>query len=144
MKSVTSSALGALLIAIGLAVGPLPTTLAAGIGDDPEVKVLNKSQVYHPSVVKKGAKYKKPATLETSKVFDEIKEWKEIKRKKLTSKDAEYHLLLKAANDRFGKALKKVQTDGSFDIIAEKGAIKCKNCKADDVTKKTIDALPKK
>lgn len=110
----------------------------------PSVKILNKTQVYYPATIKKGATFKKPATLVSSTVFDAIPEWKKIKDKKLTTKDAEYHLLLKAANDKFAKALDKVQKDGSFDIIAEAGAIECKNCVAEDVTQKMVDNIPEK
>lgn len=119
---------------------------APTFGDDdkkPVVTITNKDQVYYPSVIKKGAKFKKPATLLTSTVFDSIAEWKEITKKKLTESDAEYHLLLAAANKKFRKAIKKVQKDGKYDIIAETGAISCKNCTADDVSQKAVDALPK-
>ena len=60
----------------------------------------------------------------------------------LSEKDAEYHLLLKKANDRFNGAVRKVQKNGSYDIIAEDGAISCKNCTATDITSDVIAALP--
>lgn len=129
-------------LVVGVLVAP---SLGANDDDDkkPEVTITNKDQVYYPSVIKKNAKFTKPATLLTSTVFDEIAEWKEIKKKKLTESDAEYHLLLTAANKKFRKAVKKVQKDGKYDIIAESGAIKCKNVEVDDVSQKTVDALPK-
>jgi hypothetical protein len=124
-----------------------PMTLIDAPGEmtasaDPVVTITNSDQVYHPTRVKKGAKYKKPAVLTTSTIFDSIAEWKEIKKKKLTPKDAEYHLLLKKANEKFSCALKTVQLAGSYDIIAESGAISCKNCTATDVTSDMIAALP--
>ena len=109
---------------------------------DPVVTITNASQVYYPTRVKKGAKFKKPAVLTTSTIFDSIPEWKEIKKKKLTEKDAEYHLLLKKANEKFDCALKTVQKNGSYDIIAEVGAISCKNCTATDISSDVIAALP--
>lgn len=118
-------------------------TLGCTGPSDPTVTVTNKDQVYYPATVKKDAKFKKPATLLTSTVFSSISEWKEIEKKKLTESDAEYHLLLAAANKKFSKAVKKVQKDGKYDIIAESGAITCKGCTADDVTQKAVDALPK-
>ena len=109
---------------------------------DPVVTITNASQVYYPTRVKKGAKFKKPAVLTTSTIFDSIPEWKEIKKKKLTKKDAEYHLLLKKANDKFNSALTTVQSAGSYDIIAEEGAITVKGGKATDVNKDVVNALP--
>ncbi|MFT7618185.1 MAG: hypothetical protein ACI97A_001826 [Planctomycetota bacterium] len=106
-----------------------------------KIKVLNVSQVYYPSRVKKSAKYKKPAVLTTATVFAAIPEWKQIKEKKLTNSSAEYHLLLKKANEKFNKALGKVQGVSSYDIMAEVGAIQCTNCTATDVTATIIANL---
>ena len=131
-----------LVVALLIGASAVPT-----LGDtcpaEADVTVTNKDQVYYPATVKKDAKFKKPATLLTSTVFASISEWKEIEKKKLTESDAEYHLLLAAANKKFSKAVKKVQKDGKYDIIAESGAITCKGCTADDVTQKAVDALPK-
>ena len=109
---------------------------------DPIVKIVTRSQVYYPSKTKKGTKYHKPAILVSATVFASIKEWREIKRKKLTTKDAEYHLLLTKANDKFHKALKRVQKSGRYDIMAESGAIHCKNVTATNVTQTMISNLP--
>ncbi|MCA9300056.1 MAG: hypothetical protein KDA28_13380 [Phycisphaerales bacterium] len=138
---ITSLGTLALLLLLGPTV-PLGAASVVTSGEDVEVKVLDEDKVYYPKKLEKGAAYDAPATLETSKVFDEIDEWKEIVRKKLTPKDAEYHLLLKAANKKFDKAVKKVQKKDEYDIIAEDGAIKCKGVSAKDVTQDTIDSLP--
>ncbi|MCB9833942.1 MAG: hypothetical protein H6807_15890 [Planctomycetes bacterium] len=132
-----------LLLAVSLifAVGAT-ATFALSVGDEPEVKIVNASQVYYPATVKKGDKFSKPAVLVSMTVFDSIDEWKEIKRRKLTKGDAEYHLLLKAANDKFNCALKKVRQASSYDIVAETGAIDCRNCDAAEITQAVIDQLP--
>lgn len=121
--------------------GSGPALAGPGL-DDPEVKILNSSQVYYPATIRKGDKFAKPAVLVTTTVFDSIKEWKEIKRRKLTTKDAEYHLLLKTANDKFNTALKRVRQASSYDIVAETGAIECHNCSAIEITQSVIDQLP--
>lgn len=121
---------------------PLTATAPSVAKADPVVKILNADQVYYPTRTKKGAKYKKPAVLTTSTIFNSISEWKEIKKKKLTEKDAEYHLLLKKANEKFDCALTTVRKSGSYDIIAEVGAISCKNCTASDITQNVVAALP--
>ncbi|MEE9392277.1 MAG: hypothetical protein V3W41_07205 [Planctomycetota bacterium] len=121
---------------------PEPDVVRSSAAEAVKVTIVTSSQVYYPSTIKKNAKFKKPAVLSTSTVFDSIAEWKTIKKKKLSDKDAEYHLLLKKANDKFAKALKTVQRDGSYDIIAETGAITCKGCTAKDVNKDLVDALP--
>ena len=107
-----------------------------------KVTIVHASQVYYPSVVKKGSKFKKPAVLTTATVFAAIPEWKKIKKKKLKKSDAEYHLLLEKANDKFNKALKKVASDSSYDIMAEVGAITCTGCTPTDVTATLIANLP--
>ena len=142
---------GKFLLVIGVMLATLPSSSSVAADEDtrvrddksPSVKILDKQKVYFPTKIKKGKKYKKPAVVVTSTVYDSIDEWKKIKERKLTEKDAEYHLLLTKASGKFHKAIKKVAKDGSYDIIAEKtGAIECKNVTADDVTQKAIDALP--
>ncbi len=113
-----------------------------GQPNKPKVEILNSAQIYYPSIVKKSSKYKKPAILTTATVFDSIPEWKKIKKKKLKKSDAEYHLLLEKANEKFNKALSKVQGASSYDIMAEVGAIKCTNCTPTDVTSELIANLP--
>ncbi len=107
-----------------------------------KVTVVNSARVYHPTVITKGAVYKAPAILKTSTVFNSIPEWKEIKRKNLTDRDAEYHLLLKAANDKFNKAVATVQKAKSYDIIAETGAIKCEKITPAEITSDVVKAIP--
>ncbi len=130
----------AILVAIMLASFSSPTL--ANEDGKPKVKILNSSQVYYPSLIKRGAKYKKPAVLTSATVFDAIPEWKKIKKKKLKKTDAEYHLLLEKANEKFNKALKKVAQDSSYDIMAEVDAIKCTGCTPTDVTATLIANIP--
>lgn len=110
--------------------------------DEPKVAILNASQVYYPVPVKRNGKYVKPAVVTTATIFDAIKEWQEIKRRSLDESDAEYHLLLKKANDKFDTGLQNVRRTGSYDIVAEHGAISCENCTATDVTQDVVNALP--
>ncbi|HGY91645.1 MAG TPA: hypothetical protein ENK43_10790 [Planctomycetes bacterium] len=131
----TVSFLGALFLALFVLSTPATAQKV-------NVKILDASKVYYPATIKKKSKFKAPAILSTAKVFDAIPEWKVIKKKKLGKKDAEYFILLKAANDKFAAALASVRKEGKFDIIAEDGAIECKGCEAEDVTQKMIDALP--
>lgn len=107
-----------------------------------KVTVVNSARVYHPTVLTRGIVYKVPAILKTSAVFAAIPEWKTIKRKNLTDRDAEYHLLLKAANHKFNKAVATVQKAKSYDIIAETGAIKCENITPAEITADVIKAIP--
>jgi hypothetical protein len=107
-----------------------------------KVTVVNSARVYHPTVLTRGTVYKAPAILMTSTVFAAIPEWKEIKRKNLTDRDAEYHLLLKAANHKFNKAVATVQMAKSYDIIAETGAIKCEKITPAEITADVIKAIP--
>lgn len=107
------------------------------------VKVVDKSKVYYPATIKKDAKFSAPATIASGTVFKSIPEWAEIKKRKLTTSDAAYHLLLKKANVRFHKALSKAQKAGKWDIVAESGAISAKGITIVDATQKVVDALPK-
>jgi len=65
----------------------------------------------------------KPATIRYSDCFEVIPEWKEIQRRKLDQRDADYWILLKAANARFQKAVEAVATAGGYDLVAEEGCV---------------------
>ncbi len=140
----TTLAAIAILLFMSSSAQPLFAAHAPGRAEAGKVTVLNAARVYHPTILKKGTVYKSPAILKTGKIFGAIPEWKEIQRKQLTDKDAEYHLLLKAANDKFSTAINQVQKDKGYDIIAEDTAIKCEKITPADVTTAVINALPKK
>lgn len=92
--------------------------------------------VYYGTVT--GAK--KPAQIEAQKVFDQIPEYQEIKRRNLKESDSEYWVLLEKANQKFYNAVSRVAQDKGFDVIVEKGSEKFET-EPPDVTQDVIGAL---
>ena len=109
-----------------------------GPAPKPQVKVVESTQVYWPGVIRKNEVFHRPAVLKTWTIFDAIPEWQKIKRQKLTDKDAEYHLLLAGANKRFQRSVGRVRKEGTYDIVAEEGALHCKNVAAIDITDRVV------
>jgi Skp family chaperone for outer membrane proteins len=64
-----------------------------------------------------------PATVRMNSCFAVIPEWKDIQRLGLTTEDADYWILLAAANERFHRALEKVAKAKGYDLVAEEGSI---------------------
>lgn len=111
--------------------------LAMGGGVRGDSSLLS-SDVYHGKV----EECKKPAEVVSSKVFEHIPEMKEIKKRGLTEKDAEYWILLSRACEKFYAAVKNVAKADGFDCVVEKGKYTF-NQAAPDITQKVIDALEK-
>lgn len=96
------------------------------------------SNVYYGKV--EGAK--RPAEVVAATVFNEIPEYREIKKRGLTEQDAEYWILLNKANQKFYRAVRKVAEENRYDVVTEKGAFKFEG-EVPDVTQRVIDALEK-
>mgnify|MGYP005864708083 CR=1 FL=1 len=96
------------------------------------------TDVYYGKV--KGAE--KPAEVVAIKVFEQIPEYQEIKKKKLKEDDPEYWVLLAEACRKFYSAVKKVATKNEYDCVVEKGKYEFKETPP-DITQEVIDALEK-
>lgn len=103
-----------------------------------KVTVLNASRLYHPSVFDAKKLYKKIAIISSQQVFDATPEYQQIKKRKISKNTAEYRLLIKKASDRFKRAVRKTASSGSYDVIAETGAISVKGKAPGDITQELI------
>jgi hypothetical protein len=89
-----------------------------------EVRILNEQRVYYPECPKSGDSFRRPAVVETRRVYERIPEYREIKSRNLDrDRGAEYWLLMKRATDRFLKAVASTALADDFDIIAEPLAV---------------------
>lgn len=84
----------------------------------------------------------KPAVLVAQKVFDQIPEYQEIKRRGLGPGDTDYIVLLTRANEKFYAAVRKVVDAHGYDVVLEKGTHVFDRAPP-DVTQAVIDALEK-
>ena len=121
------------LLGIALAL-LLTSTLSAGSS----YEVKDKNQIYYGDP----DSFSKPAVLTASTVFDSIKEYKEIKDRKIKPDDPDYWILLNRANKRFYKAVKKTAEDKSYDLMGESGSIEAKDGAAlPDATSDVVAAV---
>lgn len=120
----------------------LMTTLAVLIAASAAVRAdgirVDAAKIYYGT--KEG---EKPATVRAADCFAVIPEWQEIQRRKLTSSDADYWVLLSAANSKFRKAVEAVARSKGNDMVAEQGSISVKDGDAapPDVTTDVVDTL---
>ena len=103
-----------------------------------KVTVLNASRVYHPTVFNAKKLYKKICVVDSRAIFDATKEYKQIKKRKISKNTAEYRLLIKKASDCFKRAVRKTAAGGSYEVIAEAGAISVKGSQPKDITQEVI------
>lgn len=87
--------------------------------------------------------FQRPASVDCGLVYDQISEYKEIVRRGLTTKDPQYHLLMKKATERFAAAVKKMARAQNHDLVAEPGAVKKTKKTAKDVPDRTQDVIQK-
>ncbi|NUN50403.1 MAG: hypothetical protein HUU15_16445 [Candidatus Brocadiae bacterium] len=86
-----------------------------------------------------------PATVRAAACFDAIPEWKEIDRRKLDRDDADYWILVRAANRKFKAAVESVARGLGHDLVAEEGSLELPEgaAKPPDLTQAVIDAIGK-
>lgn len=104
--------------------------------EEHDFDVVDPEGVYYGN----GTHPKKPATIRADDVWAEIPEYKKILEDDLDEDDPEYHLLMKKASERFGRALEKEAKRESFDMIAEQGAIRA-NTPGKEIPDATADMI---
>ncbi len=85
----------------------------------------------------------KPATVRAADCFAAIPEWQEIQRRKLTQDDADYWILISAANSRFRRAVEDAAKATGNDVVAEQGSLTVPQGQAPppDLTKAVVDKI---
>ncbi len=96
---------------------------------------VDKKKVYYGNA----DNFKTPAVIELAKVFSNITEYQDAKKK--SEDDPDYYILLDKANQKFQKALEKAAKDGGYDLVGETGTVKVKGKTIPDITQKVIDSL---
>lgn len=109
---------------------------AVKAGEEHDFDVVDPEGVYYG----KGSHPKKPAAIRADDVWAEIPEYKKILENDLDEDDPEYHLLMKKASERFGRALEKEAKRESYDMIAEQGAIRA-NTPGKEIPDATADMI---
>lgn len=97
---------------------------------------VDESKVYYGDA----DNFEKPAVITITKVFEQISEYTEARKK--GKDDPQYFILLEKANQKFFTALEKVAREEAKDLIAETGSVKSDK-PVPDVTELVIKALPK-
>jgi hypothetical protein len=121
----------AFVTSIGLLAGVTPVAAE----DEVAFEVVDSDAIYLGT----GKHPKSPGVLTADDVWKEIPEYKKILEDELTEDDAEYHLLMLKATERFNKALKALAKRDSHDMLGEVGSIKARNgAEVPDVTKELI------
>ena len=123
-----------ILTAILLLVGGLAVVADAGVGS---YTCSDPSKVYYGN----HRLFQRPAHVDCDQVYGRIDEYQEIVRRRLTDKDAQYHILLKKASKRFSEAVKKMARDKQHDLVAQDGAVAKAKTKAKDIPDRTQDVI---
>lgn len=126
----------ALLLVIGW--GPVgPATAVAAEGGAASFEVVDEDGIYYGE----GKNPVSPAVMVADDVWAEIPEYKRIVDEDLDEEDAEYHLLLKKASERFQQALEKVAKRDGYDMVGESGSIEVRGDKEVEIPDITEDLI---
>lgn len=87
------------------------------------------------------ARFQNGAIVDVSAVFSEIPEYQAIEDRGLTTEDADYYILLAAANDKFYSAIRSVARRRGYDMVARRGAPAVANLNLPDITDDVIDIV---
>lgn len=120
----------AMLLSLGLGL----SSAAADVGD---YRVVDGGGVY----LGNARLFARPCVIQADRVYLAIPEYKEIREKGLTDKDARYHFLMKRASERFLEAVKVTGRDLDVDLIAEVGAVKAARTGAPAISERTDDVI---
>ena len=123
------------LLALALAVLGLP--LAAET--PPDVQVRDRTKVY----VGNPDRFTKPAVVVATKVYVEITEYQEVRRRKLDRNDPDYYVLMEKASRKFHAALEEAAKAGPYDLVAETGAVTRTEGTLPDLTDAAIEEVRK-
>ncbi len=87
--------------------------------------------------------FKKPAVVDVDAVYARIPEYRQIVEKNLDSSSARYLYLLRAASERFRKALDKCARSRGYDLIGGLGSIEIDKKTVPNITSLVMRALPR-
>src|SRR5262245_5457359 len=104
---------GLALALAGPSLLPAPARAEGGEAKKECRPVIDETQVYFGKV----AGCKAPAVVDSSRVYRAIPEYKKILDQKLTSKDAEYTILMVGATRKFRAAVAAAATDAARDLV---------------------------
>ncbi len=125
--------LGAVLIGAAL-IGLSASPAAAAIGDyacaDASRVYLGNARLFH-----------NPCHVNSSAIYRQIAEYREILERSLSDHDPQYHLLMQKAAKRFNDALKTMARNQGHDLVAETGTITKARNEASDVPERTQAAI---
>ena len=102
--------------------------------------VIDETQVYYGKV----AGCKAPAVVDSARVYRNIPEYRKILDQKLTSKDAEYSILMVNATRKFRAAVGAAATDAARDLVGNVGSVTWEGHEIPDLTDATLKKLEEK
>jgi hypothetical protein len=110
----------------------------AAAAEEHDFTVTDRDGVYFGS----GEHPASPASVRAEEVWAAIPEYKRIVEENLTDDNAEYHLLMKKASERFERALRTEARREAFDMVAEEGAVASnKGKEIPDATQDLVDLV---
>ena len=122
---------------LALAAAVIAMRLVAEVPSDVQVK--DRSKIY----LGDADRFSKPSVVTAAKVYAEITEAQEIKRRQLDRNDPDYYVLMEKASRKFRAALEESAKAGPYDLVAEKGAVTRTDGTLPDLTDAAVEEVKK-
>ena len=84
-----------------------------------------------------------PAVVSADRIYGQIKEYQQILREGLTSRDVRYHFLMKKASKKFAKAIQAMARGQGHNFLGERGAIRVARKDAPPPPDRTSEVISK-
>jgi maltooligosyltrehalose synthase len=117
----------------------LSCILVAGAGIPSDVQVKDRAKIY----LGDPDRFAKPAVVTASRVYAEITEYQEVKRRQIDRNDPDFYVLMEKAARKFRSALEESAKSGPYDLVGEKGAVTRTEGTLPDLTDAAVEEVKK-
>jgi hypothetical protein len=122
-----------------LAGAALSVAFVAAAGTPSDVQIRDRSKIY----LGDADRFAKPAVVTAARVYAEITEYQEVKRRQIDRNDPDFYVLMEKAARKFRTALEEAAKSGPYDLVGEKGAVTRTDGSMPDLTDAAVEHVKK-
>ncbi len=130
---------GGILVVTLVALALVTGILSVSADTYSDTQVTDRSKIYFGDA----DRFTRPSVVVAMRVYAEISEYQEVRRRRLTRDDPDYYVLMERASRKFRSAIEKAAEAGGYDLVGEKGAVTRSKGTLPDLTDSAIEEVKK-